>query len=130
MPYYQFTISEGSSSAKHKAEIAEAITDVHCEMTGVDPIFVSVSFVEVPRDGLYLAGKPVSGARMVGLIRRRPEEAKRELLLRLGKAWSTATGEPFDSAIMFLVDIPGQQALENGELLPDTDEHLAALGLG
>ena len=62
---------------------------------------------------------------MVGLIRRRSESLKRELLLKLAEAWSAATGQPVTEAVMFLVHIPGDQAFENGVLLPeaDQDEH-------
>jgi|RhiMethySRZTD1v2_1073278.scaffolds.fasta_scaffold1089971_2 phenylpyruvate tautomerase PptA (4-oxalocrotonate tautomerase family) len=121
MPFYQFTISPDSVSARKKVEIAKAITEAHCKTTGAPPDFVSCSFVEIPAGGLYLGGVPDTRTRMVGLIRQRPEALKRELLLNLAKAWSAATGEPIEQAIMFLVDIPGYQAFENGELLPEAD---------
>ena len=122
MPFYQFTITSDSVSARRKAEIAQAITETHCKVTGAPADYVNVSFVEVGQGALYLAGKPASGTRMVGLIRRRPEALKRELLLSLAQAWSTATGEPVKSVVMFLVEIPGYQAMENGVLLQDADE--------
>jgi phenylpyruvate tautomerase PptA (4-oxalocrotonate tautomerase family) len=124
MPFYQFTISKDSVSARKKADIARAITQTHCDLTGAPAHFVSCSFVEVPADGLFLGGVPDKRTRMVGLIRRRPEAVKRELLLALAQAWSSATGEDIDSVIMFLVDIPGYQAFENGELLPEADAEL------
>jgi phenylpyruvate tautomerase PptA (4-oxalocrotonate tautomerase family) len=127
MPYYQFTISPDSTSAKRKAEIARAVTQVHCEVTGAPAEYVSVSFVEVPTDSLFLAGKPYGGTRMVGLIRRRTEELKRELLVKLAHAWSEATGEPITAVVMFLVDIPGYQAFENGVLLPEADQDALAV---
>lgn len=122
MPFYQFTVSAGSNSAQRKAAIAQAITKTHCEVTGAPADYVSVTFVEVPAGAMYLAGEPVSGTRMVGLIRRRPEALKRELLLKLADAWSSATGEPTTAVVMFLVDIPGYQAFENGVLLPEADQ--------
>ena len=127
MPFYQFTVSPDSISARRKAEIAKAITETHCEVTGAPADYVSCTFIEVPDGSLFLAGHAVRGTRMVGLIRRRPEALKRELLMKLGQAWSSATGEPLTSVVMFLVEIPGYQALENGVLLPDADEELKAL---
>jgi phenylpyruvate tautomerase PptA (4-oxalocrotonate tautomerase family) len=128
MPFYQFTVTAGSISAQRKAEIAKATTTVHCEVTGAPADYVSVSFTEVPADGgLYLAGVPVSGTRMVGLIRRRPESLKRKLLLKMAEAWSSVTGEPIEDVVMFLVEIPGYQALEKGVRLPEADEEFAAL---
>jgi phenylpyruvate tautomerase PptA (4-oxalocrotonate tautomerase family) len=127
MPFYQFTISSDSVSARRKAEIAKAITEAHCKVTGAPAVFVSCSFVEVPPGGLFLGGVPDTRTRMVGLIRRRPEAVKRELLVKLAQAWSAATGEHIDTVIMFLVDIPGYQAFENGELLPEADAELEEL---
>lgn len=127
MPFYQFTVSSDSVSAQKKAEIARAMTEAHCRITGAPADFVSCSFVVVPADGLFLGGVADRRTRMVGLIRRRPEAVKRQLLLELAQAWSSATGEPIDSVIMFLVDIPGFQAFENGELLPEADAELEAV---
>jgi phenylpyruvate tautomerase PptA (4-oxalocrotonate tautomerase family) len=122
MPLYQFTVTAGSISAQRKAEIARAVTTTHCEVTGAPSDYVSCSFVEVPHGNLFLAGEASPGTRMVGLIRRRSEELKRELLLKLAQAWSSATGEPITEVVMFLVDIPGYQAFENGVLLPEADQ--------
>ena len=127
MPFYQFTITPDSTSARRKVEIAKAITETHCRVTGAPADYVSCSFVEVPSGNLFLAGQPASGTRMVGLIRRRPEALKRELLIALAEAWSSATGEPTTAVVMFLAEIPGYQASENGMLLPDADDELKAL---
>jgi phenylpyruvate tautomerase PptA (4-oxalocrotonate tautomerase family) len=127
MPYYQFTIAAGSISAQRKAEIARAVTATHCEVTGAPADYVSCSFVEVPAGNLYLAGEVSNGTRMVGLIRRRSESLKRELLLKLADAWSSATGEPVTAVVMFLIDIPGYQAFEKGVLLPEADQDVQAV---
>src|SRR4051794_4944495 len=126
MPFYQFQISPDSISAKRKAEIARAITETHCEVTGAPDHYVNVSFIELPKGDLYLAGKVCSGTRMVGLIRRRPEALKRKLLLKLADAWSEATGEPVTAVVMFLVEVPGYQAFENGVLLPEAEDDVHA----
>ncbi|MCS4255695.1 phenylpyruvate tautomerase PptA (4-oxalocrotonate tautomerase family) [Rhodococcus erythropolis] len=128
MPYYQFTVTAGSSSALRKQEIAEAITKAHCSVTGAPEHYVNCSFTEVPEDGIWQAGKKLPGARMIGVIRKRDESIKRALLLALGHAWADATGEPFDSAVMALIEVPGYQALENGALLGEAaDDHLMKL---
>lgn len=127
MPFYQFTVTTGSISAQRKAEIAHAITTTHCEVTGAPKEYVSCSFVEMPPGNLFLAGKAAEGTRMVGLIRRRTEELKKELLVKLAQAWSSATGEPITAVVMFLVDIPGYQAFENGVLLPEADQDTLAV---
>ena len=127
MPFYQFTVTTGSISAQRKAEIARAVTATHCEVTGAPKDYVSCAFVEVPPGNLFLAGKAEAGTRMVGLIRRRSEALKKELLVKLAQAWSSATGEPITAVVMFLVDIPGYQAFENGVLLPEADQDAQAI---
>ncbi len=106
MPIYQFTVTEDSISARKKAAIAEAITATHCEVTGAPSHYVSVVFIDAPKGNLFLAGKSVSGVRMVGTIRRRSEALKRELLTKLAQAWSDVTGEPLTEVVMFLVEFP------------------------
>lgn len=122
MPNYQFTVTAGSTSALRKKEIAEAITEAHCRVTGAPANYVNCTFVEVPEDCLWQGGNLLPGARMVGLIRERPEAMKKELLLALGHAWAKATGEPFEAAAMGLVAVPGYQTLENGALLPEAED--------
>ena len=128
MPYYQFTVTAGSSSALRKKEIAEAITKAHCAVTGAPEHYVNCSFTEVPEDAICQGRNKLRGARMVGVIRRREEAVKRDLLLALGQAWADATGESIDNAVMALIAVPGYQALENGALLGEAeDDHLMKL---
>lgn len=122
MPLYQFTITKGSRSSQRKNEIAKAITKAHCDVTGAPARYVNVFFTEVAEDDIYIAGEPVSGARMVGIVRRRPEELKRKLLMALGEGWASATGEPLKDVVMAIVDIPGYQALEDGVLLGEAED--------
>jgi phenylpyruvate tautomerase PptA (4-oxalocrotonate tautomerase family) len=120
MPNYIFTVTVGSTSALRKKEIAEAITKAHCTVTGAPESYVGCTFIEVPEDGHWQGGKLARpGARLTGLVRERPEAVNRKLLLALGHAWADATGEPFDTAAMGLVDVPGHQILEFGALLGD-----------
>lgn len=127
MPLYQFTITKNSRSSQRKKEIAQAITSAHCDVTGAPARYVNVWFTVVDEDDVYIAGEPVSGARMVGIIRRRPEELKRKLLMALGEGWAAATGERLENIVMALVDVPGYQALEDGVLLGEAeDDHKLA----
>lgn len=128
MPFYQFTVVEGTPSARLKQEISEAMTRVHQEITGAPPHLMSCSFVELPADSLYEGGKPTTGPRLVATIRRRPEQVKRDLIMAVARAWTDITDEPIDSVVIFVVDIPGYQAFEGGEFLPEADEELALTG--
>lgn len=122
MPLYQFFVTKESRSAERKKEIAQAITAAHCDVTGAPARYVNVWFTEVDEGAMCVAGEPASGARMVGIIRRRSEEFKRKLLLALGEAWAGATGEPLKDVVMALVETPGYQVLEGGILLGEAED--------
>jgi phenylpyruvate tautomerase PptA (4-oxalocrotonate tautomerase family) len=122
VPIYQFTVTAGCRSAQRKQEIAAAITKAHCDVTGAPARYVNCTFTEVAEDAIFIAGAAVSGARMVGIIRRRPEHLKRKLVMALGEGWASATGEPIENVVMALVEIPGYQGLEDGVLLGEAED--------
>ncbi len=120
MPFYQFTVPAGSPTLEHKAEIAALATKVHTEVTGAPGRYVHCSFVEVKRDSIFVAGEPVNFPRMVGLIRSgRDGQVKARLLHRLGDEWSAITGEPVRDLALFLHEVPGENVMEDGEILPE-----------
>lgn len=91
MPFHQFVLPVGSASAARKAEIAAAVTRAHMSVTGAPAHYVNVSFTEVEPGSLFVADRPVSAGRMVGIIRSgRSEETKHALLTPLAEAWSAA----------------------------------------
>ena len=108
MPFYQFTVPAGSPTLEHRAEIAAMGRYVHC------------SFVEVPRDSIFVAGEPVNFPRMVGLIRSgRNADVKTHLMHRLAEEWSAISGEPVRELALFLHEVPGGNVMEDGEILPE-----------
>ena len=95
MPYYQFTVPTGGATLQHKAEVAAAMTKVHSEVTGAPGTYVYCSFVEVAPGSVFVSGEPVSGSRMVGIIRQgRSTEVKGKLIHGLAEAWCEITGDP------------------------------------
>ncbi len=120
MPFYQFTVPTGSPTLEHKAEIATAATKVHTEVTGAPGKYVHCSFVEVDRDSIFVAGEPVNFPRMLGLLRSGRDGAVRARLLhRLSEEWSAITGEPVRDLALFLHEVPGENVMEDGEILPE-----------
>ena len=116
MPFYQFTMPRGDATLEHKAEVAAAMTKVHSEVTGAPGTYVHCSFVEVPPDSIYVAGEPVSGPRMVGIIRSgRSAEVRGRLLHGLADAWCAITGEQKENVAIFLQEVPGANVLEDGQ---------------
>ena len=63
MPLYQFTVPTDSPSARLKADIAAAVTEVHTSVTGAPASYVNVSLTEVPREASsWLSRKCPTGA--------------------------------------------------------------------
>ena len=124
MPYYQFTVPTGGATLQHKGEVAAAVTKVHSEVTGAPGTYVHCSFVEVAPGSIFVAGEPVDGPRMVGLIREGRSAAVRAGLLHgIADAWCATTGDAKESLAIFLQEIPGANVMEDGVILPEiTDE--------
>lgn len=128
MPNYQFLIAEGSPSSSRKTAIAEAITVAHNTTTGAPGGYVYVSFVEIPATSLFVSGVQSPVGRLTGLIRRgRTDDLKKRLMLALAEAWSRAGEEPSDKLAIFVHEIPGFQAMEDGVLLPEAWEDADAI---
>lgn len=128
MPYYRFTVPAGGATLRHKAEVAAAVTKVHSEVTGAPARYVHCSFVEVPEDSIFVAGEPVAGARMVGLIREgRPPAVRAELLHGIADAWCAITGDARESVAIFLHEVPGANVLEDGVILPEAADDPGAV---
>jgi phenylpyruvate tautomerase PptA (4-oxalocrotonate tautomerase family) len=123
VPHYQFIIEAGSESSRRKHEIAAAFTEIHTRITGAPALYVNCSFIEVEPGSIFAAGEQTKYGRMTGLIRRgRTEEVKRRLLTELAQAWSSISGEPLDRITLFMHEIPGYQAWEDGELAREASE--------
>ena len=123
MPFYQFTVPTDSPSARLKAEIAAAGTEVRTSVTGAPAPYVNVSFSEVPPGSIFVADKPVAHGRMLGIIRAgRTPETKRELITGLAAAWSNVSGEPVEGLALFLQEVQGSAVMEEGQILPEASE--------
>ena len=128
MPYYQFTVPSGDATLDHEAEVAAATTKVHAEVTGAPAAYVHCSFVEVPPGSIFVAGEPVTGPRMVGLIRSGRSEAVRGRLLHgIADAWCELTGHDKRDLAIFLHEVPGANVLEDGAILPETADDPGAI---
>ncbi|GLZ49412.1 hypothetical protein Acsp06_55970 [Actinomycetospora sp. NBRC 106375] len=128
MPFYQFTVPTGGATLRHKAEVAAAMTKVHAEVTGAPGAYVHCSFVEVPAESIFVAGEPVSGPRMVGLIREgRSPEVRGRLLHGLADAWCEITGDRKEDVAVFLTEVPGANVLEDGAVLPEAADDPGAI---
>jgi phenylpyruvate tautomerase PptA (4-oxalocrotonate tautomerase family) len=128
VPFYQFTVPRGGATLQHKAEIAAAVTRVHAEVTGAPATYVPCSFTEVESESIFVAGEAVTTPRMVGLIRSgRSPEVRARLLHGLADAWCAITGDDKTSLALFIVEIPGANAMEDGLVMPEITEDAGAI---
>jgi phenylpyruvate tautomerase PptA (4-oxalocrotonate tautomerase family) len=58
VPIYQCISPEGPLDESARAKLAEEITRIHGDATGVPPSFVNVMFLDVPSGRYFVAGKP------------------------------------------------------------------------
>ena len=123
MPFYQFTVPSGSTTARKKAEVAAAVTTAHAEITGAPREYVNCSFTEVPPGSIFAGGSAVEHGRMVGIIRQgRSQDVKRKLMTALADAWVSVTGESAEDIALFVHEVPGYQVMEYGQMLPEAAE--------
>src|SRR5580693_10740245 len=58
MPLYQCISPSGLLDDATREKLAEEITRIHCDATGIPPSFVNVLFLDVPAGRSFVAGKP------------------------------------------------------------------------
>ena len=56
MPIYQCISPEGLLDESARGKLAEEITRIHCDATGVPPTFVNVMFTDMPDGRYFVAG--------------------------------------------------------------------------
>jgi phenylpyruvate tautomerase PptA (4-oxalocrotonate tautomerase family) len=123
MPFYQCLVPAGSLSAVNRSALAEAITEIHCNVTGAPRGFVNVLFVEYDADNFFTAGKPnrcsVIGA---GIRAGRDRETRARLLTELSRAWVSITGQDPRSILIALNDVDPTSIMEAGLIMPAPGE--------
>jgi phenylpyruvate tautomerase PptA (4-oxalocrotonate tautomerase family) len=120
MPLYTITTQGGVLDAAAKGDLAEKLTQLHSEYASVPANWVHIVFQEYPRGNGFTAGKPSATAALTLLIRTgRSAEYKRELLRRLWALLQSATGAPDEELVLGIQEVPSNQAMEMGQIMPD-----------
>ena len=123
MPIYQCYVSAGSLDADTRAELAEAITDIHCTITAAPRGFAHVVFFEYGETSFFTAGQPNNISVIYGIIRAgRDRETKALMLTKLAEAWTSITGQDVRSAVIGLNHIDPTSVMEAGLILPAPGE--------
>ena len=119
VPIYQCISPEGLLDESARGKLAEEITRIHCDATGVPPSFVNVIFTDVPDGRYFVAGKPASHSFVNGAIRAGHPVATRQGILRnLSQMWTRVTGQPEEELLISLWENQAENAMEAGSIFP------------
>jgi phenylpyruvate tautomerase PptA (4-oxalocrotonate tautomerase family) len=121
MPTYTVTYSNTQFSDSQLENIAQAITQTHNQCTGANTYFAQVIFKETPSGKHFMGGKPVHDSQIFlhGQIRAgRSPEIKEKLLINMRDALMNSSGVSKDQIWVYLLDLPPEQMMEYGEVLP------------
>ena len=120
MPLYTITTQSGVLDGCAKTDLADKLTAFHAEYAGVPRNWVHIVFHEYPTRSGFTAGGPSPTAALTLLIRTgRSAEYKREMLKRLWSLVQAATGAPDQEIVLGIQEVPGSQAMEMGQIMPD-----------
>src|SRR5260370_5347548 len=119
VPIYQCISPEGLLDESTRAKLAEEITRIHCDATGVPPSFVNAIFIDVQDGKYFVAGKPSTHSVVNGAIRVGHDVATRQTILRnLSQMWTRLTGQPEEELLISLWENQAENAMEAGSIFP------------
>ena len=120
MPLYTITSQAGVLNNDAKANLAEQLTELHCQLAGVPRNWVHVVFQDYAVGSGFTAGAPAATVALTLLIRTgRSADYKRGLLQRLWALVQSATGAADDQIVVVIEEAPASQAMEMGKIMPD-----------
>ena len=124
MPLYLCRAREGAIDDAAKAEIAEDITRIHCDVTGAPRVFVNVFFFDVPGMG----DDGGATAHLHGSIRAgRTAPQKDDLTSHMRAAIEQRSGVAGNAVETTITDTPASWVMEGGEIFPEPGEEAAWL---
>jgi phenylpyruvate tautomerase PptA (4-oxalocrotonate tautomerase family) len=119
VPIYQCMSPSGLLDQSARARLAEEITRIHCDATGIPASFVNVVFLDVPDGRYFVAGKPSAHSVVNGAIRFGRDLGTRQRILReLSQMWTRVTGQPEEELLVSLWENLAENAMEAGSIFP------------
>jgi phenylpyruvate tautomerase PptA (4-oxalocrotonate tautomerase family) len=119
MPIYQCICPEGLLDQSTREAIAQEITRIHCDATGVPPSFVNVMFTAMPGGTYFVGGRPAAHTVLNGAIRTGRDLATRQRVLReLSQMWARLTGQAEGELLITLWESPPENVMEAGLIFP------------
>jgi phenylpyruvate tautomerase PptA (4-oxalocrotonate tautomerase family) len=123
VPIYQCSSPAGLLDDSARGKLAEEITRIHCDATGVPASYVNVIFTDVPDGHYFVAGKPAAHSFLSAAIRAGHGVATRQGILRnLSQMWTRLTGQPEEELIISLWENKAENAMEGGAIFPAVGE--------
>lgn len=124
MPLYIVNSKAGAISAEAKPKIAEAVTRIHCDVTGAPATFVHVFFFdEAPMPPLGETTACVYGQIRAG----RTDAQKAQIVAEMADAVSDHARIERSAVQAFTTDTPASWVMEGGDVLPEPGEEEAWL---
>ena len=122
MPLYICNTRKGALDGPAKEQIAKAITDIHCTVTGAPPLFVhAVFFEEAPQFPLEDKTLFVRGTIRKG----RSDQQKNQIAASIRAALVEHGGVDPQSTEALIRETPASWVLEGGEIMPEPGEEAA-----
>ena len=119
MPLYICNTKKNALDQDGKAQIAQAITDIHCAVTGAPPCFVHAAFFEeAPQFPLNDKSLYVLGTIRKG----RSDEQKNEIAEQIQRALVMHGAVDAQSVEALVRETPASWVLEGGEIMPEPGE--------
>lgn len=120
MPMYTITAQAGLLDEAAKVGLAGRLTARHAEVAGVPKSWVHVVFQDYSPGSGFSAGLPAAPVALFLTIRTgRSPAYKRALLQQLWDEVQGATGAADDRIVIGIQEVPPDQAMEMGRIMPD-----------
>lgn len=120
MPIYTLTTQEGTLSADQKKVIADEVTSIHANATGAPKSHVRVFFNVYPKGDAFSGGEASAVTLLFAQIRGgRDITTKQNILKQYFDLVQKVGGIPKDQILAALVDVPPNQMMRLGAILPD-----------
>ena len=122
MPLYICNVKKGSIDATAKKQIADAITNIHCSVTGAPASFVHAVFFE--ESALF----PLEDKQLFvrGTIRKgRSTEQKNEIAEQIQASLAEYGKTSLQNTEAVIRETPASWVLEGGEIMPEPGEEAA-----
>ena len=120
MPIYQCYSPKGLLTASAKANIADEMTSLYCNVTGAPASWVKVLFHELTEGDCFSAGKPATQSLILAINRHgRDLETRRAMLRELAQIWTRNSGQPEAELWISVTEIDPTNVIDAGLFIPE-----------